>query len=145
MAEATSYTVAGHTAVHTGPDTLVGTLVGSRMLVGVDNKEMPLEPVDAELDRVLKLVPVLILCRVVVELVPLVERTDDVKPVDNIGDMPSAGDSYVPQRAAPLATWAVEERTDMVAAGAVVDNTPSRVGCAGPNCNAVADGDGVPS
>ena len=58
MAEATSYTVAGHTAVHTGPDTLVGTLVDSHLLVGVDNKDMPLEPVDAELDRVLKLVPV---------------------------------------------------------------------------------------
>ena len=44
-----------------------------------------------------------------------------------------------------VVTWAVEERTDKVAAEAVVDNTPSRVGCAGLNCNAAADGDGVPS
>jgi len=72
---------------------------------------------------------------------------------DNIGDKPSVGGSFGPQRAAPRVTEveeAAEQRTDtgiaVAAAAAVVvvaDNMPPHAEDAATCCNAAADGDGV--
>lgn len=67
---------------------------------------------------------------------------------DNIGDKPSVGGSFGPQRAGPLATEAEEAAgqrmdTDIAAGVAAVDNMPLRAGDAATYCNAAADGDDV--
>lgn len=143
-AKGTSYKVAEHTLAHTDPDRLGGRMEGSRMreVVGVDSMGMASEQAFGMVDRMQKVAPLL---SQAVVLVALVEG-NGVQSVDNIGGMPSvAGDSCVLQRAAPLETWAVEERTDTDVVDAVVDNTPYRVGYAWLNCNAAVDGDDEPS